>query len=192
MEHTHECPAKDHSYHTCAEVRVAWEDWKTKYSSAFSSYKGQLEKVRLLELSNRGSTMNHDEIQRIEKEAQETWERMVVENAKLRAEVEDFKRKWIASQKAYFDTFDKLEDALLQNRELQGEVHQATVDMGNAELHSGALRELLHHEVRGCHPCGSDCVPGVVAACSGCDTRYKAVHSVLADQEKRKHEVAGG
>ena len=64
MEHMRECPAKDHSFHTCAEVRVAWEDWKTKYDSAFHSYKGQLEKVRLLELQIGELTEERDSLKK--------------------------------------------------------------------------------------------------------------------------------
>ncbi len=60
-----------------------------------------------------------------------------------------------------------------------------TGKLNSALLQIGALRELLEHEVRGCHPCGSDCVPGGVSHCTGCDDRYKAVYSVLGKAEQQ-------
>lgn len=93
---------------------------------------------------------------------------------------------------------EKKDAALLQKSALEADVMRLCTAIGpycdvessirfvnNTNRLNGALRELLEHEVRGSHPCASDCVPGGVAYCTGCDDRYKAVYKVLEQKEKR-------
>lgn len=78
-----------------------------------------------------------------------------------------------------------MEKHMKHNAALEIAIQEAHRDTDKANLQNGAIRELLEHEVRGCHPCGSDCVPGGVASCAGCDDRYKAVFSVIGNAERR-------